>query len=333
MSKIDDLQSVVRLWRNYTDNNPNAAEWEFGWQLTQNVVPLLNNFLQARLPGVDKNHVLGASVRDIIHYTSLDRLISMILKHDKSQPSFLRMYDSFHLNDPQEGQYLARFVDAPDNWFQVENASHAYIASFVVPDRCEDQGQGDHDNLKYWLAYGRGGKGCSIRFRVNHQRFRKVLYGEDKAARTIGDLNLQRIVNSLSPLTSHPEPKWRSLSRRVVAECVWGNLASIRYLYKDEAYGYEQECRLVEAARDVPRDDVHFEQVGSADQLDTVRHYYHDCDLRVDQILASGTIITLGPLVSRPHSMVYYLESLLERGRLSKLSVEISKIPYQEPWQ
>ena len=334
MSKIDDLQSVVRLWRNYTDNNPNAEAWELEWQLKRNIVPLLNDLLQAGLPGVHKNHELEASVKDIVHYTSLDRLISMILDYEKSGTSFLRMYDSFHLNDPQEGQYLARFVEVPDNWFQEEKASHAYVASFVMPDQTKGQEElGDHDNLKYWLAYGRQGKGCSIRFRVNHKPFQKVLYGGQKAARTIEELGLQCIVDSLHPLTGHPDPKWKSLSQKVVAETVWANLASIRYLYKGEAYDYEQECRLVKAGRDVPGADAHFERIDSGDRLETVRHYYLDGDLKIDQILASGTTITLGPTVSRPHNMVYYLETLLDRVRFSGPRVEISKIPYREPWR
>ena len=333
MTQLDDLRSVVRLARDYTDNNPNVAAWGLEWQLNQIIIPLVNNLIQARLSQIDQYHDLDEDVTDIIHYTSLDKLISMIDDHITSSSSFLRMYDSFHLNDPQEGKYIGRFVDTSDNWFQEEPTSHAYVTSFVIPDQSKDQELGDHDNLKFWLAYGQQGKGCSIRFRVGWRRFRKVLYGGCNAAGTIKELNLQRIVDSLDPLTSHPNPKWRSLTQKVVAQSIWANLASIRYLYKDEAYDYEQECRLVKAEREISRDDVHFEQVDSADQLDTVRHYYLDGGLMIDQIFTSGTTITLGPLVSRPHNIVYYLETLLERASFRGPSVEISKIPYQEPWR
>ena len=78
---------------------------------------------------------------------------------------------------------------------------------------------------------------------------------------------------------------------------------------------------------------MYFESVGEADSSDRTRHYYQDDDLRMDRILVTDSIITLGPLVSRPHNMVYYINTLLQKAGLIGPSIEISKIPYQEPWQ
>ena len=141
---------------------------------------------------IDKFHDLGEDATEIIHYTSLDVLVSVLRDKAEGEETFVRMYDSFHLNDPEEGQYLVRRIEPIDQsgWFQEKKNLHAYIASFVVPDDNKNQELRDEDNLKYWLAYGRRGLGCSIRFPVSHNRFRRVLYGQQNVTRTLERLDL-----------------------------------------------------------------------------------------------------------------------------------------------
>ena len=65
----------------------------------------------------------------------------------------------------------------------------------------------------------------------------------------------------------------------------------------------------------------------------TLRHFYEDEDLKTDRILVTGSTITLGPLVSKPQSVVYYIEALLKEASLRGPRIEISKIPFQETSQ
>ena len=328
------LANVVDLADRYVSQQGDADEWRHGPLLLDSVIPRLNDVFRARLIQIESSHDLGASEespKDLIHYTSIDTLISIIRAWDQSKNSFLRMYDSFHLNDPEEGQYFTRSVSLTKEfrWHIEEKSSHAYIASFIVPKQNERQELGDEDNLQYWLAYGQRGTGCSIRFPVRHNRFRQVLYGKDKVIRALEILDLPSICNCLQPLTDSGVESFRDTARRMLSESVWENLERIRYLYKDEAYEYEQECRLVISELDVPEGEIRFDPVEQPASSHRFRHYYQHNDLRIGRLLATDSVITLGPLVPRPENMEYYIKSLLEERNLKGPKIVTSKIPYR----
>ncbi len=245
------------------------------------------------------------------------------------------MYDSFHLNDPEEGQYLVRRIEPIDQsgWFREKRNLHAYIASFVVPDDNKDQELRDEDNLKYWLAYGQRGRGCSIRFPVSRIPFRRVLYGQKQVTRTLDRLNLTSIWHRLKLLTNNQKQEVSDIIHDLLSEIMRKNIARVLYLYKDDAYKYEQECRAVKSVLEIADGDIRFERLERLASLDSIRHYYEDSDLSIDRILVTGSLITIGPLVPRPYNVMYYINTLLEKARLRGPSVEISKIPYQEPSQ
>jgi len=58
----------------------------------------------------DKEHVIHDEEWEILmtHYTSIHTLISMLQSASKGEENFLRMYDSAHSNDPDEGNFLTR---------------------------------------------------------------------------------------------------------------------------------------------------------------------------------------------------------------------------------
>ena len=328
------LTSVVDLANRYISQLGGIEEWRHRPILLDSVIPQLNEVFRARFIQIEKCHNLGASeenAKHIIHYTSLDTLISVLCDWKKNHKSFLRMYDTFHQNDPEEGRYFTRSINLTDafKWLLEERASHAYVASFVVPADNEDQELGDEDNLQYWLAYGQQGTGCSIRFPVRHDRFQRVLYGKHNVNRALEMLDLQSICNCLEPLTGSTVQSFRGTARRMLSETVWRNLARIRYLYKDNAYRYEQECRLVSSELDLQEDDVHFDPVVKSASTHRFRHYHQHNDLKIDKLLATDSVITLGPLGQRPDNMKYYIKSLLNKGSLSGPKIEVSKIPYQ----
>ena len=80
---------------------------------------------------------------------------------------------------------------------------------------------------------------------------------------------------------------------------------------------------------DVPEGDVHFDPVVQPASSHHFRHYYQHCDLKIDKLLATDSVITLGPLVQRPDNIKYYIKSLLKKRNLSGPKIEVSKIPYQ----
>ena len=332
------LATMVEEFPRRMDRVRDVREWRIRPVLQETVAHGLNEVFKAKFIEINRLHDLGTTKekpKDIIHYTSLNMLISVLQDLGEGKKSFLRMNDSFHLNDPEEGQYLIRHISQRDQltWFKERNISHAYVASFIIPDDCKGQQLGDEDDLKYWLAYGRRGRGCSIRFPVNNERFQRILYGQDNATHSAQMLELQSIWNLLNPLTGSQHRELRRTANEVLSEAMWNNLAQIGYLYKDDSYEYERECRLVRSVVDIPEGDVYFQPVEPRASPQSNRHYYQDNDLSMDRILITGSKITLGPLVPHPDSMVYYIETLLKKARLSGPRIEISKIPYQEPWQ
>ena len=359
---MERLESVVDSFNLKIAKTRRAKEWRLRPLLEEAVIPRLNEALVAQLAESGNLHELGASEdepKDIIHYTKLSTLIVILenqaaaketdqAKADKAvqsgadeadqgeaKKSYLRMYDTFHLNDPEEGQFLIRHMSQRDreDWFAWDDCSHAYVASFIIPDDCKNQERRDEDNLKYWLAYGQRGRGCSIRFPVSSNRFRRVVYGQQYAKCAAQSLDLRSVWNLLKPLMESQDRAFSSAATEILSGAMWKNLARMRYLYKDASYNYEQECRLVRSVLEVNKGEAHFEPLGSTESPYNIRHYYEDEDLRIDRILVTNSTITLGPLVRYPDSIKYYINTLLERTGLTGPRIEISQIPYQEPWQ
>ncbi len=330
---MDGLRNVVGYLSRQHSQEDEVDEWELRRLLLNTVIPRLNDLFQAKFVEIDELHDLERDPREVIHYTSLETLLSVLRDKAEGKESFLRMYDSFHLNDPEEGQYLVRRIGPMDQpgWLPERKNFHAYITSFVVPDDNKDQELRDEDNLKYWLAYGQRGRGCSIRFPVSHNRFRRVLYGQQNATRTLEILDLPSIWSRLEPLTDHSNHVVSRVAQGLLSESMRRNVARILYLYKADAYKYEQECRAVKSVLEIPDEDIHFERLEQFASPRSLRHYYNNSDLRIDRILVTGSLVTIGPLVSHPHNVMYYINTLLERARLPGPTVEVSQIPYEEP--
>ena len=237
----DRLKGVVALISQTKD----LEEWQARRLLSETVAPLLDQVFQAKFVEIDQFHDLRKDAREVIHYTTLDMLVSVLGDKVEGKDAFIRMGDSFHLNDPEEGQYLARRIEETygHGWFREKKDLHAYIASFIIPDDKKDQELRDEDDLRYWRSYGDEGKGCSIRFPVRDIPFRRVLYGQEKVTRALDTLDLTSIWNALQPLTTDRNERVSSTATDILSERIRRNITRILYLYKDDAYKYEQECK------------------------------------------------------------------------------------------
>ena len=238
-----------------------------------------------------------------------------------------RLYDSVHLNDPDEGNYFVRNLNLPPkyNWLGKKGVSHAYIASFVLPKKKKDMS----DNLIFWQMYGQEGEGCSLSLPVPRSRLRRVRYGTAALKSTVE--MLMRILDSLEPLLSIGKASLRESVREKLAETVWKSLERIRYLYKSGAYKHENECRFVVAESDIPdKDKIFFEDQNLNDSPIRIKHYYEHEDLEIKTLLATGSSIRLGPRVPHAENVCYFLNTLRQRAGLAHQEIKISKIPYQK---
>lgn len=307
---------------------------------------LLNDFFTHF---IEKHHGVGehdskSFTSSAIHYTSIGTLVS-ILQHvvndkeckecavnennhaNSGTSDSLRAYDSVHFNDPDEGKFFTRYFPKQHERLLEDEQSHAYIASFVLPQCDRDMA----DDLVFWRTYGKDGEGCSLSFFVEPSCLGKVLYGKDKAKNNIKELEpvlggLHTLREFIDSEEMHPYTK-RKLSANL-AEINWDSLEKIRYLYKSEAYEYEKECRFVRTKSDIDTEKVH--DVCFEYRNNNIRHYYEHEELKVSKLLVSGSKIILGPCVPHSNDVKYCIEALLKSAKLSGPTVKLSKIDYRK---
>ena len=257
-----------------------------------------------------------------MHYTSLATLYSIIEKqiewtsrHEQSTgpprgvapqetssevdilpelgPCF-RLYDSAHVNDPQEGRYFTRHVPEEHKWLEQFDTHRAYIGSFILPRTTTDDAG---DNLVFWRTYGREGEGCSISLAIPRNKLRQVKY-RPQDVRASWEL-LAPALARLRPLLSWGERldvDARHHFREALAHMIWTSLGPIRYLYKSKAYKYERECRVVlaQSNNDATQDSIDF-RFQSTGRGGLIRHFVEDSDLPITSMFSSGTSIYIGP--------------------------------------
>ena len=150
------------------------------------VVPSLKEALDSLSLEIDQRHRLNedelGKKLDVIHYTSIFALMSILQSAANGQETSLRLYDSAHFNDPDEGNYLGRYLPTGQDWLSDVTLSHAYVTSFIVPDSNDNRDLSD--NLVFWRTYGNEGEGCSLKMQIPTSRLREVAYGPTNASCT-----------------------------------------------------------------------------------------------------------------------------------------------------
>ena len=311
-------------------------------------VPFLNHLLPAVAAGIKEGvdeikayHAVDvdgrAKRKKFVHYTSIRTLVDILSAINRQADGTivpmgnLRLYDSIHLNDPDEGRYLLRNIafESKYSWMEEplkgifseeskeSNTDNAYICSFIAGNEVAD-------NLVFWRTYGREGKGCSIECSVDPSKLSNVIYGKDNLANTI---------DVLRPILDCLEPIIRVADERVcflLAARVWNSLKSISYLYKSSAYKYEQEARVVELRSEIDEKEIQLDFSESATGSPKVRHYIECAALHVDRILPSGAVVTIGPCVPFAENIRKSLEILAGRSGLGgRPEIRISGISYR----
>ncbi len=301
--------------------------------LTDVVGEQLADALTDLFPQIEKRHEIEGDDETVtvVHYTSIATVFSMLEKtSNKDKNNSLRLSDSVHFNDPDEGNYIIRNVPEKYKWLKEnqEATTHAYIASFIYKP-----GEDVSDNLVFWRTYGREGEGCSLSVPILRSRLKRVLYDADEVERTFELLS--PVLNFLDPLLGIKEESSRKNILPILAKIVWTPLEKFRYLYKSKAYEYESECRFVlDESYIRNKGDSHFELQDQNNSRARIRHYYIDEDLAVEKLLISGSSITLGPCVANRDNVLYCLKELKERTqkKIEGFSPEIklSEISYQK---
>ena len=335
---LDKLGGFVKGGREYLDKS--------GTLPASYVTKIVGQALQDVLKySIEAHHKVDETESDeelyVIHYTSIAALVSMLQDASKKEQeckekvgrdkkpeleptagknkSLWRLYDSAHLNDPDEGKYLTDNLNLPDkyHWLGKKDVCRAYITSFILPNS-EDVSK----ELVYWRTYGKEGWGCSLSLCVPRSRLQRVHYGPEKVDLTVK--KLRSVLDLLDPLVEVGDP----LILEILTKTVWESLESIRYLYKNNVYEYEHECRIIVVESNIPdKDKICFEYQDRNNSPALLRHYYEHEDLQIKDLMKSGSLVTLGPCVPYRDDVHYCIETLKKRAKVG-LEIETSKIPY-----
>ena len=304
--RVERLRTIVEFGRvRFKGNKARLLSY-----VNEIVVPILQQVLNDLSLNIDRRHRLenrlDGETCTVIHYTSIQTLMCMLQDASMGRYATLRLYDSIHFNDPDEGKYLGKSLPEEHNWAANSSLSHAYVASFIDPSSEPHCSRNLNDDLVYWRTYGREAGGCSLEVEVPSNSLRRVFYGPRNAEDAIGDL--QPILQILEPL--------QAVNRKIrqsLVSAFWESLGRIQYLYKSEDYKFEKECRFVVCQSDIDEKRIHFDFSGGTDFSAQVRHFCQHEDLSIERIFISGSSVTLGPRVSHPDDLQRILELLRQR--------------------
>ena len=292
------------------------------------VIPALDHAMKLLALEIEDRHIVDDGIERTTsratHYTSLETVLRMVSQETSDAGSAsLRLYDSLHCNDPDEGNFLVGYLSsAPGLQWLAEGSSegHAYIASLNMDEEERDLS----NELVFWRTYGNEGAGCSLTMVVETRLLRRVLYGEEQAA-VARDI-LSPVLDVVQSLAERHE-----FLRKEISETIWRRLEAIRFLYKNSAYDFEKECRVV-ITTDSPGYDhnrVKFEPRENRGAFSRVRHFYEMDELALKITMTSGSKLVLGPCVADKYSAKLYLEHLQRQAGLMDFRIEASDIPYR----
>lgn len=326
---LENLKAAVERVRDYFEK---PESYKLEPLVTETIGPALEQALKNLCPQIEERHKIDASKEQenilVIHYTSLSGLVSMLQDASKqNDKSKFRLYNSFHFNDPEEGNYLTHSLLRDYKWLGKTDMRHAYIASFIHPDTKEEQESMSND-LIFWRTYGQEGEGCSLSLLAPLSRLLTVSYGPDSQNAKLTVKDIRAVLDLLGPLKIDNPSVLESTQKRL-ADIVLKPLEKIRYLYKNEAYVREKECRCVILESEIEDDDKKFEYQDRNNYPPRIKHYCEDEDFHLEKLMESRSYITLGPCVPYRDDVNYCIGVLKERANW-KSEIRNSKIPYRK---
>ena len=320
MEKNNSLQALrvaVKKVQPYFERPEFHSEEALGILTKDVLCPVLEKVLGIICSRIEKRHKIKKSKHDyVIHYTSMSTILSIL---QNASGSSIRLYDSVHFNDPEEGNYLTRSILKRYEWLNKTDVRHAYIASFILPKEGKDD---MNDNLVFWRTYGQEGEGCSLSLYTPPLLY-EVSYGNDSPNIPYTKNKLRSILDLLDPLEID-RPSIPEKVQEIFAKSIYKSLERIRYLYKSKAYEHENECRFIFLESDiVNKDKIHFEYRDRGNHSAYIRHYYEHRHLQIKKLLRSGSVITLGPCVPYRDDVRECIEILKDRIKIRGFSTEI----------
>lgn len=181
--------------------------------------------------------------KKIVHYTKAGTVQHLLKKDHKAK---LRLNNAVYMNDPEEGQILKKVLCQLDKNNELENLfkdedvkNYTYLTCFSLHN--------ERNELPMWVHYGDGGNGVGLVF---HSSFfdktdlYKVQYMDvnNPDIKKLNE-NVQEKITAILNLLQ--EDGIRNNTRTEFKVYVNIILNYVSYLFKDKAYEYENEVRIL----------------------------------------------------------------------------------------
>lgn len=273
---IEDFKEVIKLNKSGNEKNKNAGNSDYETKkrsLPDNILDLIFLILQSNeLKLLEYNDVLylielisycialmdeikikyvEGMEEQFVHYTKASTLQFLLQKDHLTK---LRLNNAVYMNDPEEGQILKKVLCQLDNNNELEKLfkdedvkNYTYLTCFSPYDK--------RDELPMWIHYGDGGKGVGLVFHnsfFDEADLYKVQYMDVKNF----DINKldKNIRDKITPIFDFLK-KNKNNTRKEFKDYVNIILNYISYLFKDKAYEYENEVRILKY-RDYASKDI-----------------------------------------------------------------------------
>lgn len=265
---IEDFTQVVKLNKNDDEKNNTTSDSVYissKIELTDNIFDLIPDILQNNKSKVllddetlnlielicfcydlmEEVKINPSDVEEekIVHYTKASTVQYLLQKDHKAK---LRLNNAVYMNDPEEGQILKKVLCQLDKNNELENLfkdgdvkNYTYLTCFSLHN--------ERNELPMWVHYGDGGNGVGLVF--NHSFFDKTdLYKVQYMDVNNPDIkklneNVQEKITAILNLLQ--EDGIRNNTRKEFKDYVNIILNYVSYLFKDKAYEYENEVRIL----------------------------------------------------------------------------------------
>ena len=292
---------------------------------------------------LQKKHSVNKG-QPLSHYTKFAALDSVL---EGGESNHLRLYNVAYFNDPLEGaafpstlgDKMCEFIYGCRNKIPHEitvegKKFSVYACAFSARD----------DHLPLWIAYGNNGDGYNITGTIPRhmkadkeagamQEMHRSFFIKDKGTATNSDdarIRVYKVLygdaakDTVQKLTPHLQTLQSILqgkddkviqTAKAVAEWI---LADLRYLYKDEAFEWEQEYRIIRVVDD---------KTTECDRS----HIPPRLFIKTPPVLflENGCKITVGPCVAENAAELYIRRQLTKNGWHKTTDIAHSQMPYR----
>ncbi len=265
---INDFKEAIKLNKSGNEKNKNTDDDGYilnKIKLTGNIFNLITDILEKNeskvLPDdetlnliklvyycydlMDEIKINPSVVKEekIVHYTKASTLRYLLQKDHTAK---LRLNNAVYMNDPEEGEILKKVLCQLDKNKELENLlkdedvkNYTYLTCFSLYSK--------KNELPMWVHYGDGGKGVGLVFSnsfFDEADLYRVQYMDVKNPDITNlNQNVQKKITAILNLLE--KDKIKNTDNKEVKNYVNIILNYVSYLFKDKAYEYENEVRIL----------------------------------------------------------------------------------------